>query len=72
IHTACICPGFTDTEMLRAHVGDNEQILSEIAQLSTFGRLITSQEIAAAIWFAATNAVINGAVIHTNLGQVER
>ena len=22
IHTACICPGFTDTEMLRAHVPD--------------------------------------------------
>ena len=23
IHTACICPGFTDTEMLRAHVPDD-------------------------------------------------
>jgi short-subunit dehydrogenase len=23
VHTALVCPGFTDTEMLRAHVGQN-------------------------------------------------
>ncbi|MEX2327799.1 MAG: SDR family oxidoreductase, partial [Pseudomonadales bacterium] len=72
IHTTCICPGFTDTEMLRAHVGDDEETLTAIAATSTFGRLVEPGEIAAAIWFAANNPVINGAVIHTNLGQVER
>jgi NAD(P)-dependent dehydrogenase (short-subunit alcohol dehydrogenase family) len=72
IHTACICPGFTDTEMLRTHVGDDTETLQAVAATSTFGRLVEPGEIAAAIWFAANNPVINGAVIHTNLGQVER
>ena len=71
IHTACICPGFTDTEMLRTHVGDSDEVLAQIAATSTFGRLVTPKEIADAIWFAANHAVINGAVIHANLGQVE-
>lgn len=71
IHTACICPGFTDTEMLREHIGDDEEILSSIASASTFNRLVTPQEIANSILFTAENPVINGAVIHANLGQVE-
>ena len=72
IHTACICPGFTDTEMLRAHVGNDEKILDSIARASTFGRLIKPQEIASSIFFAANNPVTNGAVIHVNLGQIEQ
>ncbi len=72
IHTACVCPGFTDTEMLHAHVGDSREILDDIAGSSTFNRLIEPAEIAATIVFAAGNPVINGAVIHANLGQVER
>ncbi len=71
IHTACICPGFTDTEMLREHVGHAADVLDSIASGSTFGRLITPQEIADTIVFAAGNPVINGAVIHANLGQLE-
>jgi 3-oxoacyl-[acyl-carrier protein] reductase len=71
IHTACICPGFTDTEMLRAHVGDNEKILSAIAAGISFGRLIKPEEIAQTLYFCARNPVINGAVIHANLGQIE-
>lgn len=71
IHTSCICPGFTDTEMLRTHVGDDEDVLKSIASLSTFGRLIDPDEIAMTIYYAAQNPVINGAVIHANLGQIE-
>ncbi len=71
IHTACVCPGFTNTEMLRAHVGDDQEILDSIASGSTFGRLIEPEEIASTIHFAAKNAVLNGAVIHANLGQIE-
>ena len=71
IHTSCICPGFTDTEMLRTHVGDDEAVLKSIASSSTFGRLIEPDEIATAIYYAAQNPVINGAVIHANLGQIE-
>ena len=72
IHTACVCPGFTDTEMLRAHVGADESILAALAASMTFGRLIAPEEIAATIRFCALNPVINGSVIHANLGQVER
>ena len=72
IHTACVCPGFTDTEMLRAHVGEDAEIIESLSSLSTFGRLVTPEEIANTIVFAAENPVINGAVIHANLCQVER
>ncbi len=71
IHTACICPGFTDTEMLREHVGNSQEILDNISEHSTFGRLVTPDEIAETVFFAAENPVINGAVIHANLGQIE-
>ena len=71
IHTACICPGFTNTEMLREHVGGSEEVLQNIAQLVTFNRLIEPEEIASSLWFCASSAVINGAVIHANLGQIE-
>ncbi len=72
IHTACICPGFTDTEMLRAHVGDDAGALEDIAGMNTFTRLIEPDEIAEFILFAAGHPVINGAVLHASLGQIER
>jgi NAD(P)-dependent dehydrogenase (short-subunit alcohol dehydrogenase family) len=71
IHTACVCPGFTDTEMLREHVGHQQEVLTDIASASTFGRLIDPSEIAETIMFAARSPVINGAVMHCNLGQKE-
>lgn len=70
IHTACVCPGFTDTEMLRSHVPP--EAMDSVRAMSVFGRLIDPAEIAETIFWAATNPVINGAVIHANLGQVER
>jgi len=72
IHTACVCPGFTDTEMLRAHVGDDPQTLAAIAAMNAFGRLITPAEIADLVIWAAEHPVINGAVLHAHLGQIER
>ncbi len=70
IHTACICPGFTDTEMLRKHVPADA--MGAVSVMSAFGRLIDPGEIAETLRWAADNPVINGAVIHANLGQVER
>ena len=70
IHTACICPGFTDTEMLRAHVPD--EAMDAVRGLSAYGRLIEPSEIAHTLHWAAESPVINGAVLHANLGQVER
>lgn len=71
IHTACVCPGFTDTEMLRDHVGNSEEVLQSIAKGVSYGRLIEPAEIARTIHFCALNPVINGSVIHANLGQVQ-
>ena len=70
IHTACINPGFTDTEMLRDHIPN--EVMPDIAQMSTFGRLIEPAEIGKTLLFAAQNPVINGSVINANLGQIER
>ena len=72
IHCACVCPGFTDTQMLRSHVGQDDAILESIASGVTFGRLLEPEEIARTLIFCADNPAINGAVIHANLGQIER
>ena len=57
--------------MLRAHIGEDRQVLDDITATSTFSRLIEPAEIAATVKFAAENPVINGAVLHANLGQIE-
>lgn len=70
IHTACICPGFTDTEMLRSHIPD-ENVLQEIATKNSYGRLVKDEEIASTIKFVMENQALNGSIIHANLGQQE-
>ena len=69
IHTSCICPGFTDTEMLREHVPD--EFMDSIKEMSSYGRLVNPGEIADTILWASQNPVINGSVLHANLGQIE-
>ena len=69
IHTACVCPGFTDTEMLREHVPADA--MAAVRGMSAFDRLIDPEEIADTLFWAASNPVINGAVLHANLGQIE-
>jgi len=71
IHTAMICPGFTATEMLRTHLGHNPEVETAIAAMNSFNRLIDPQEIAELIHWAHHHPVINGAVLHANLGQKE-
>ncbi|GFZ97168.1 SDR family oxidoreductase [Okeania sp. KiyG1] len=72
IHTACVCPGFTDTPMLRNHLHHDETIIEQIKTMNAQNRLIEPSEIAQTIYFAATNPVINGAILHANMGQKER
>lgn len=72
IHTCMICPGFTDTEQLRRLVGEDAATLAALAGMSAFDRLIEPEEIAEAVAFAARAPVLNGALIHANLGQRER
>ena len=71
VHTALICPGFTDTEMLRTHLGNDQDLLQGIASLNSFERLIEPDEIASLIEWAHHNPVINGSVLHAHLGQRE-
>ena len=70
IHTACICPGFTDTEMLRSHVP--EEAMDSVRNMSAYERLIDPDEIAECLFWASSNPVINGSTLHANLGQIER
>ncbi len=69
IHTACICPGFTDTDMLREHIGDDSGALAQAAAGNSYRRLVSPAEIAELIYWAHRHPVINGAVLHANLGQ---
>ena len=70
IHTAAICPGATDTAMLR-QVCDDE-VLQSIMNMSAYKRLARPEELAKLIYQAAETPIINGSVIHANLGQIER
>jgi NAD(P)-dependent dehydrogenase (short-subunit alcohol dehydrogenase family) len=69
VHTACICPGFVDTPLLRERL--DAATLAQIQGQVTFGRLLDPDEIARLLLFCAENPSINGAVLHANLGQVE-
>lgn len=71
IHTACVCPGITDTEMLRNRVNNDPDILQQLANIQTANRLVQPDEIADVIYFCATHPVMNGAVVHSHLGQRE-
>lgn len=71
IHTACICPGFTNTEMLQQHLSHDPLLLEFAKGKVGAKRLIEPDEIAELIYFSACNPIINGSVIHANLGQLE-
>jgi 3-oxoacyl-[acyl-carrier protein] reductase len=71
IHTACICPGFTETEMLMSHL-QTDEVKRHIASMLSFNRLVQPQEIADVLYFAAQNPAINGSMLHANLGMIER
>lgn len=72
IHTAAICPGFTETEMLQEHLGSNPELRDEINATIVHGRLVQPSEIADSIWFCSQTPAINGAILDVNNGQVER
>ena len=57
--------------MLKGHLGDNPEIYAQIASGVALKRLAQPTEIASTIWFCSQNPVINGSVVHANLGQIE-
>lgn len=71
IHTACICPGFTETEMLMSHL-QTEEVKRQIASMLSFNRLVQPAEIAELLYVASQNPALNGSMMHANLGMIER
>ena len=57
--------------VLRTHLGGDSELTGMIAGMNSFNRLIDPAEIAELIRWAHHNPVINGAVLHANLGQKE-
>jgi 3-oxoacyl-[acyl-carrier protein] reductase len=69
ITTCCICPGFVNTDMLTCGV-DKQALNAFMKQKVTAQRMIEPEEIAEVIYFCATHPVMNGEVLHANLGQI--
>ena len=57
--------------MLRQHVGHDDDVLDNLGEMNSYGRLVAPSEIADLILWAHDHPVINGSVMHGNLGQVE-
>jgi len=70
IHTACVCPGFTNTEILRVRIAKDSS-LEQVMTNNAFDRIVEPGEVAKVIYFAATNPVVNNGVLHANLGQIQ-
>jgi len=71
-HTCCICPGFTETDMLGDVAKKHPHAMESIKKMVHAHRLIQPSEIASLVFYCAENPVVNGSVIHANLGQIER
>lgn len=69
VHSCCICPGVTATPMVLANTAINVSFLRDRV---SFGRLVAPEEIAALVHFCAVSPALNGAVLHANLGQINR
>jgi 3-oxoacyl-[acyl-carrier protein] reductase len=67
IHTVCVCPGITDTDMIRSLYSVDG--LETLRNRMSIGRLITPEEIAEALFISAETPVLNGALIQANYGQ---
>jgi len=57
--------------MLRDYVGGSEEVLAGMAEGLSEKRLIEPIEIANTILFCAQNSVVNGTILHANLGAIE-
>ncbi len=70
IHTCCVCPGLTNTEMLQQSLPTEEAMNWAKAKVGA-NRLIEPNEIAELLLFCANHEVINGSVFHAHLGQLQ-
>ncbi|MFN7096829.1 MAG: SDR family NAD(P)-dependent oxidoreductase [Gammaproteobacteria bacterium] len=72
IHTCCVCPGVTETEMLKERCDHAPGLMDTLVKMSAYHRLVKPEELADLIWFCAHHPIINGSILHGNLGQIER
>lgn len=72
IHTCCVCPGVTETQMLRERCAQNPELMTTLLKITAYQRLLQPEELAELVWFCSTHPLINGATIHGNLGEITR
>lgn len=71
VHTVLVCPGITDTPMVRQAVAEREEAFrSFVRELQ--GRQLDPDEVASVVWDVAQSPILHGSVIHCNGGQRER
>lgn len=70
VHTALVCPGITDTAMVREAVAGREEAFESFVR-GLQGRVLSPEEVASFIWDVARSPVLHGAVLHCNNGQKE-
>ncbi len=69
IHTACVCPGFVDTPMLRQRA--DAATMASLAGLTAYEKILSVDDVAEVLFHAATLPALNGSVIHAHYGQLE-
>ena len=77
--TAEACPGFVDTPMTEATVGNivqktgrtAGQARSALEARQPIGRLITPEEVADAVWFCVASEAVTGQAINVDGGTVQ-
>uniref|UniRef100_A0A7S3G6T5 Uncharacterized protein n=1 Tax=Palpitomonas bilix TaxID=652834 RepID=A0A7S3G6T5_9EUKA len=74
VHTALVCPGFTETPLLVNALKDADasgELEKRLLSNVSFGRMVKPEEIASVVEFVANNPATNGTILHANLGQLE-
>jgi len=74
VRVNALVPGSTDTAMMHAHIGGNEQVRAEISARMRMGRMGTADELAAAaVWMCSDQAsFVNGLSMIVDGGQLCR